>query len=315
MLFSATRGPADTGALGVYEGSSIMEYDLFISHASEDKESLVAPLATLLSDLGVKVWYDEFSLTVGESLSRSIDKGLATSRFGLVVLSQSFISKPWPEYELRGLVSKEMGRDKVILPLWHHISRDEVLSFSPPLADMIALDTAKLSLHEIALRILKIVRPDIFENLLRRELWRKKLSEVKPEVKRREEIKLGPIRHKTLPENLLVRIKIIHHIFSDVFNKPLEQTINLFRRDLNVTDEVALWEKLAAAYLERTSGKGFIQEKQREIARVLVGLSVGAVNDENACEFEHLSYKGILEIAEAYRDIVPKITKAEDEQD
>jgi hypothetical protein len=216
-----------------------MDYDLFISHAFEDKESFVAPLATLLSDLGVKVWYDEFTLTVGDSLSRLIDKGLATSKFGLVVLSHSFISKPWPEYELRGLVSKEMGRDKVILPLWHHISRDEVLTFSPSLADKVALDTTKLSLHEIVLRILKIVRPDIFENLLRRELWRKKLSEAKTELVRPEDLKFGPIRHKDLSDNLLIRIKIIYYIFADIFNKTLDETINLFRRDLNIHDEIA----------------------------------------------------------------------------
>jgi len=287
-----------------------MDYDLFISHASEDKETFVAPLATLLSDLGVKVWYDEFSLTVGDSLSRSIDTGLASSSFGLVVLSRSFISKSWPEYELRGLVSKEMGRDKVILPLWHNISRDEVLNFSPPLADKVALDTTKLSLHEIALRILKVVKPGIFENLLRRELWRKKLSEAKVERVHREEIKIGPIRHKNLPDNVLVRIKIIHYTFADVFNKPLEETINLFRRDLNVSDEIAVWEKLAAAYLEVTSSGDFIKDKRREIAKVLIGLSVGVIDDEKAQEFEHLSYQDVLDIAGLYRNVVPKVVES-----
>jgi len=74
------------------------------SHASEDKEALVQPLATALAAFGVRAWYDEFTLEAGDSLSRSIDRGLADSRFGVVVLSPSFILKPWPEYELRGLV-------------------------------------------------------------------------------------------------------------------------------------------------------------------------------------------------------------------
>src|SRR5713101_4545514 len=98
-------------------------WDVFISHASEDKNTFVRPLAIALRNLGVSVWYDEFSLCLGDSLSRSIDKGLASSRYGLVVISPDFIRKPWPEYELRGLVSREIGEDRVILPIWHGVTR------------------------------------------------------------------------------------------------------------------------------------------------------------------------------------------------
>ncbi len=58
------------------------EYDLFISHASEDKEEFVRPLAETLENMGVKVWYDEFTLKVGDSLRRSIDNGLVKSKYG-----------------------------------------------------------------------------------------------------------------------------------------------------------------------------------------------------------------------------------------
>ena len=75
-------------------------WDVFISHASEDKDSFVRPLAMELSRLGLRVWFDEFSLDIGDSISASIDKGLAESKFGLVVISPSFISKPWPRREL-----------------------------------------------------------------------------------------------------------------------------------------------------------------------------------------------------------------------
>src|ERR1051325_3140270 len=77
------------------------DYDAFICHASEDKDDLVRPLAEGLMKLGHKIWYDEFQLRVGDSLRRSIDKGLARSRFGIVVLSPSFFAKNWPQYELR----------------------------------------------------------------------------------------------------------------------------------------------------------------------------------------------------------------------
>lgn len=81
-------------------------HDRFLSHASEDKADFVVPLARELSRLGVKVWFDRFSIKVGDSLSRSIEEGLSASRFGILVLSRAFLSKPWPEYELRGLVAR-----------------------------------------------------------------------------------------------------------------------------------------------------------------------------------------------------------------
>lgn len=88
-------------------------WDVFVSHASEDKETFVRPLAVALQGLGVSVWYDEFSLRIGDSLSRSINKGIANSRFGLVIVTPAFIEKPWPEYELRGLVAREIDEDRV----------------------------------------------------------------------------------------------------------------------------------------------------------------------------------------------------------
>src|SRR5215467_8448200 len=109
-------------------------WDVFISHASEDKDTFVRPLAMALCQLGASVWYDEFTLTVGDSISRSIDKGLANSAYGLVVLSTAFLQKPWPEYELRGLVSREISEDRVILPIWHGIAREQLVAFSPSLA-------------------------------------------------------------------------------------------------------------------------------------------------------------------------------------
>ena len=55
------------------------KWDAFISHASEDKDSIVRELTTELQKFHLKVWYDEFSLNVGDSLSKSIDEGLIYS--------------------------------------------------------------------------------------------------------------------------------------------------------------------------------------------------------------------------------------------
>jgi hypothetical protein len=136
-------------------------YDAFISHATEDKDVVVRPLAEKLRALGLAIWYDEFQLRVGDSLRRSIDRGLAKSRFGIVVLSPSFFAKNWPQYELDGLVAKEMTGGKVVLPLWHKVSKDEVIAFSPTLADRVALSTATYSVDELAKELATVLRPDV----------------------------------------------------------------------------------------------------------------------------------------------------------
>ena len=114
------------------------EWDVFISHASEDKDDFVRPLSEALQARGVSVWFDELTLTVGDSLRRSIDRGLARSRFGVVIVSPNFLNKEWPQRELDGLVAREVGGAKVILPVWHNISADEIRSKSPTLADRLA---------------------------------------------------------------------------------------------------------------------------------------------------------------------------------
>jgi hypothetical protein len=117
-------------------------WDVFICHASEDKDSFVRPLAEALSE-SIKVWYDEMTLTVGDSLRQKIDHGLANSRFGVVVLSKAFFSKNWPQAELDGLMSREMAGThiKVILPVWHGVSREDVLAYSPILSGRLAADS------------------------------------------------------------------------------------------------------------------------------------------------------------------------------
>jgi len=133
-------------------------HDAFISHASEDKDDLVRPLAEALQRNGCLIWYDEFQLRVGDSLRRSIDKGLARSRFGIVVLSPAFFAKNWTQYELDGLVAKEMTGGKVILPIWHKVSKDEVMSYSPSLADKFALSTAMYTVEELAKALGEVLR-------------------------------------------------------------------------------------------------------------------------------------------------------------
>ncbi len=134
-----------------------VQYDVFISHASEDKDEVVKPLANTLVANGLSVWYDEFELKIGDSLRRIIDRGIASSRFGIVVLSRAFFAKGWPNYELDGLVTKSVDGDQVLLPIWHNITKDEVVSFSPSLADKLARNTTMQTVEEIAEEIVEVV--------------------------------------------------------------------------------------------------------------------------------------------------------------
>ncbi len=125
-------------------------YDAFICHASEDKKSIVRPLAAALDELRFRVWYDEFELKVGDSLRQSIDKGLVNSRYGIVILSKAFFAKDWPQYELNGLTAREIDGEKVILPVWHGVTKADILEYSPPLADKVAVVTKGMKITEVA---------------------------------------------------------------------------------------------------------------------------------------------------------------------
>ena len=135
-------------------------HDVFISHASEDKDEIVRPLANELIDLGLDVWYDELTLRIGDSLRQKIDKGLASSRVGLVVLSPSFIDKGWTNYELDGIVTRAVSGEQILLPIWHNLTKQQVVDYSPSLADKVARSTATHTVAEIAAEIAELIKAE-----------------------------------------------------------------------------------------------------------------------------------------------------------
>lgn len=134
------------------------QYDVFISHATEDKDEVVRPLAHALRSEGLDVWYDEFELRIGDSLRRKIDRGLSNSRFGVVVLSKAFLNKGWANYELDGLVTRQTTGEQIILPIWHNITKKEVVNYSPSLADKLARNTTNHTVEEIAIEVAEVIR-------------------------------------------------------------------------------------------------------------------------------------------------------------
>ncbi|MBI5205575.1 MAG: toll/interleukin-1 receptor domain-containing protein [Nitrospirae bacterium] len=272
-------------------------WDIFISHASEDKDTLVRPVAHALSAFGARVWYDEFTLDVGDSLSCSIDHGLSQSRFGLIVLSPSFFAKAWPEYELRGLTAKELGREKVILPIWHNVSREEVLKYSPPLADKMALNSKDKEPVVIALYILDIIRPDLFSKLHKRAAYL-----ALPKVKKKVSIKKivsAPIRHKELPLDLIGRIRLIRAALWGGCTHSMDYWLDGFKRDAHPSKEISWWEHVASAYVEYVKITRLKRGQHEHVFNTVFGICSGDSRRQLKKYLDHLpkdAYKVLSDI-------------------
>jgi hypothetical protein len=153
---------------------SMRAWDVFISHASEDKDAAAIPLAQALRRAGLRVWLDRQELSIGDSLHEKIDEGLANSRYGIVIISPTFLAKRFPRKELDGLFAREDASErKVILPVWHHIDKVTLARYSPILADRLAGNTDD-GIPFVAARIVDVVTepggnrsPDIVPTPLR----------------------------------------------------------------------------------------------------------------------------------------------------
>ena len=131
----------------------------FISHDSRDKEGLVRELAYEMVRLMCPVWYDEYSLKVGDSLRANIEKGLKEARKCIVVLSPSFMSNEgWGKAEFDSIFMREiLEKQNVILPVWHNVEVQDVYDYSPRLADKVALSSS-LGVEELARRLANVIK-------------------------------------------------------------------------------------------------------------------------------------------------------------
>lgn len=145
------------GPRATHQSKDLRTYDVFISHASEDKDDIARPLAEALQERRLNVWFDELRLKIGDSLREQIAKGINSSRFAVVILSESFVSKGWTKHEIRGMMTRSIDGQQVILPIWHKFSRQQVIDFDPGLADTVALNTAVSTVEEIADEIADVI--------------------------------------------------------------------------------------------------------------------------------------------------------------
>ena len=135
------------------------EYDVFVSHAWEDKGDFVDGFVGELRNLGIKVWYDTSEIKWGDSMRKRIDDGLKKSRFGVAVLSPNYIreGKYWTKAELDGLFQLDSIGGKVLLPVWHNLTKKEVMEYSPIIASKLAMNTASMTPKEIAEELKKLL--------------------------------------------------------------------------------------------------------------------------------------------------------------
>lgn len=141
------------------ENEELPEYDVFVSHAWEDKESFADEFVKELRKLGAKVWYDTTQMKWGDSMRAKIDDGLKKSRFGVVVLSPNYIieHKYWTKTELDGLFQMESINGKTLLPIWHNLTKQQVMNYSPIIASKLAMSTALMTAQEIANELIKLL--------------------------------------------------------------------------------------------------------------------------------------------------------------
>ena len=252
------------------------KYDLFISHASEDKDVIVRPLATILERLSVRVWYDEFSLQLGDSLTASIDKGLQESRYGLVVLSKAFLSKKWPEYEYRSLMTREIDGERVILPLWYDVTQDDIKNFSLYLADIKALPISRANFGKIVSAILKVVRPDIYQERRMQGVLRKAVAEGTHQMAKMSEIKRATTKQSKLTKQQLIRSKAVYYGIGRHLKSNFDDYVDQYELDVVPERELQSWEIMNACYLEMLERHADATVRDREdYFKVLVALSVG----------------------------------------
>lgn len=131
----------------------------FISHAKSDSRKLAVDLAGALSGNGCPVWFDEFSLKVGDSLLDSITQGLRSTDKCIIVLSPDFLANEgWCKYEFKtAAMIQIVERRDVFLPVWHGVTKEMVYEYNPLLAEVVGISTDELKLGEVAKRISKVL--------------------------------------------------------------------------------------------------------------------------------------------------------------
>jgi hypothetical protein len=225
------------------------EWDAFLSYATEDKMDFVRPLADRLRREGMSVWFDEFEIQYGQSISQAIERGLANSRVGIIVLSQASLKKNWTKYEISALKTLYINYGTRLIPVWKDIDDNVIRTTDPGLLDIRAIACKGRAVEEVAYEIIGAIRPDLFTQINRRQRERlldqdAPILQVDPKL-----IVSGPRLREKLSPHDLSRIRLLHSIFFDIFRDTVEDWIDNFCRDSDYEREILFWERVGGYYL------------------------------------------------------------------
>lgn len=282
-------------------------WDVFIAHASEDKDILVRPLAKVLKEVyKVDVWYDEFSLEYGDSLLESIEEGLRDSKFGVIIFSENFFGKKWTTHEYISLKTKEMlHNDKNIIPIWYNINKEDIAKYSLSMTDKIAITVnGDYDIDDIAIKIIKIIRPDIYKNINRMIYFESLLKESVLYTMSLKEfnkipISIPPIRHKTISNLMKARLKLIHNSIKEVDSRSYELYEDHFRRSINIDREIIITELITAAYIDCINESMSLEEKS-EIYLLSLGTTLSGNTQYRNLSIDKKDYRRYVQIIRNY---------------
>lgn len=131
----------------------------FLSHDSRDKDEVARPLVEQLGTLLCPLWYDEYSLRVGDSLTESIDRGIRESPKCVLILSPHFFENSgWTKAEFKAVMNRHIQEGAIILPVWHDVTRDDVYAYSSFLVDIVASKTSS-GLATVARELAAVLKP------------------------------------------------------------------------------------------------------------------------------------------------------------
>lgn len=263
--------------------------DAFISHSSRDKNLFVRPLVECLAEHGVNVWYDEYSMQPGDSLSACIDRGLVTARYGVVIVSPSFIetalASGWTHYELRGIISNSVGTpNRRIVPVWLDVDADDVRSWSPPLADLLAITARQKTIDAVALEIMGVIAPNRTGGLQRQRLL--EVIDRTGTLTQEDPRKLlrSPAEDRRVAGNVPLRALLLTQALADcgeAYASDLPAFLEDLSRDLHHERELRIWEAIAGSYSMACSTFDLSPPQRNSVYHALLSATFGKV-DESA---------------------------------
>ena len=141
-----------------------IKWDVFISHASEDKKHIARPIAIILQEVGLNVWIDESKLRMGTTLLKEIENAMHSSKYCVAILSSNFFLKEWTRRELNYFLKNEHEGNTQVLPVWHNVNQAFISKYSKVIANKTGINTSH-GLLSVVSQILRVICPEKLENL------------------------------------------------------------------------------------------------------------------------------------------------------